>query len=124
MIVNPFFSPTVRLQTERGHHVIAHGPYRFMRHPGYFAMLIALPASAIALGSWLALIPTSAFVAVIVRRARIEDEFLMQNLFGYNSYASRVRVGIFPTVQAFGLHSPTHLPSTISTTGTKHGYRI
>jgi protein-S-isoprenylcysteine O-methyltransferase Ste14 len=33
MMVNPFFSPVVRLQTERGHRVIADGPYRFMRHP-------------------------------------------------------------------------------------------
>ena len=53
MIVNPFFSPVVRLQTERGHHVIAHGPYRFVRHPGYLAMLIALPTSALAIGPWL-----------------------------------------------------------------------
>jgi len=27
MLVNPFFSPVIRLQTERGHHVIAEGPY-------------------------------------------------------------------------------------------------
>lgn len=27
MIVNPFFSPVVRIQTERGHHLIAKGPY-------------------------------------------------------------------------------------------------
>src|SRR6185437_16558999 len=28
MIVDPFFSPVVRIQTERGHHLIAKGPYR------------------------------------------------------------------------------------------------
>jgi len=33
MVVNPFFSPVVRIQTERGHRVITDGPYRFMRHP-------------------------------------------------------------------------------------------
>src|SRR6266545_4897824 len=43
MIANPFFSPVVRIQTERGHHLIAKGPYRLMRHPGYFAMCIAVP---------------------------------------------------------------------------------
>jgi protein-S-isoprenylcysteine O-methyltransferase Ste14 len=31
MLVNPFFSPVVRLQTERGHPVIAEGPYQFVR---------------------------------------------------------------------------------------------
>jgi len=61
MIVNPFFSPALRIQAERGHAVIARGPYRFIRHPGYLAMLIAVPASALALGSWLALIPAFAF---------------------------------------------------------------
>ena len=68
MIVNPFFSPVVRLQTERGHRVIADGPYRFMRHPGYLAMMIYLPASALSIGSWLALIPASCFVLTMLRR--------------------------------------------------------
>ena len=80
MIVNPFFSPVVRIQTERGHHLIAKGPYRLMRHPGYFAMCIAVPTSALAIGSWLALAPAAGFVAVIFRRARVEDEFLVRNL--------------------------------------------
>jgi protein-S-isoprenylcysteine O-methyltransferase Ste14 len=49
MAVNPFFSPVVRIQSERGHHVVTKGPYRFVRHPGYLAMLIAMPTSAIAI---------------------------------------------------------------------------
>jgi protein-S-isoprenylcysteine O-methyltransferase Ste14 len=94
MIVNPFFSPTVRLQTERGHHVVANGPYKFMRHPGYFAMCIAVPASALAIGSWLALVPAAGFNLVIVRRAWLEDEFLTTNLAGYKTYATLVPSGI------------------------------
>jgi protein-S-isoprenylcysteine O-methyltransferase Ste14 len=35
MGVNPFFEKTVRIQRERGHHVIDSGPYRLVRHPGY-----------------------------------------------------------------------------------------
>ena len=76
MIVNPFFSPALRIQAERGHSVITRGPYRFLRHPGYLAMLIAVPASALAIGSWLALIPAFAFSAVIIRRTALEDCFL------------------------------------------------
>jgi protein-S-isoprenylcysteine O-methyltransferase Ste14 len=37
VIVNRFFSPVVRIQQERGHHLITSGPYRFVRHPGYAA---------------------------------------------------------------------------------------
>ena len=94
MIVNPFFSPVVRVQTERGHHLILTGPYRVMRHPGYFAMCIAVPTSALAIGSLLALAPAAGFVAVIFRRARLEDEFLSRNLPGYKKYAALVPSGL------------------------------
>lgn len=90
MIVNPFFSPVVRVQIEHCHHLIDNGPYRFMRHPGYFAMSISVPASALAIGSWLALVPAFAFVLLIQRRAQFEDEFLRKNLSGYVDYARRV----------------------------------
>ena len=33
LIENRFFSGTVRIQTERGHHVVSSGPYRIVRHP-------------------------------------------------------------------------------------------
>ena len=88
MIVNPFFSPVVRLQTEFGHRVIADGPYRFMRHPGYFAMLISIPASALAIGSFVALIPAIGFAWVIHQRTQIEDQFLKANLPGYRNIPS------------------------------------
>ncbi|MGH9397921.1 MAG: methyltransferase family protein [Terriglobia bacterium] len=96
MIVNHFFSPVVRIQAERGHHVITRGPYRWLRHPGYLAMLIAIPASALTIGSWLALIPAAGFCAVIVRRARMEDESLKRHLAGYIDYMARVPGGLFP----------------------------
>ena len=35
MIANRFFSVAVRIQNDRGHHVISGGPYRFVRHPGW-----------------------------------------------------------------------------------------
>jgi protein-S-isoprenylcysteine O-methyltransferase Ste14 len=94
MIVNPFFSPIVRLQPECGHRVIAAGPYRFMRHPGYLAMLISIPASALAIGSFIALIPAIGFAWVIHQRTRIEDQFLKANLPGYAEYTERVPAGL------------------------------
>ena len=100
MVVNPFFSPAIRIQSERGHCVVTRGPYRFLRHPGYLAMLLAIPASALAIGSWLALIPATGFCFVIVRRARREDEFLKWNLAGYMDYTERVRGGLCPSFSA------------------------
>jgi len=93
MIVNPFFSPVVRIQSERNHHLIATGPYQFIRHPGYLAMSISVPCSALAIGSWAALLPSCAFAVEILRRTRLEDNFLRANLPGYADYADRVPLG-------------------------------
>src|ERR1700730_18388960 len=93
MALNPFFSPGVRLQEERGHHVIDSGPYRYLRHPGDLAMLISIPTTAVSLGSCLALVPAMGFAVVIVRLAKIEYEFPKNNLPDYRTYANQVRGG-------------------------------
>jgi protein-S-isoprenylcysteine O-methyltransferase Ste14 len=99
-----------------------------MRHPGYFAMLISIPASALAIGSWLALFPALTFVLVVSRRARLEDEFLTGNLAGYRSYAKQIRRGLFPTVEDLRAFKPARISARISRlfrkAGSKHDYRI
>jgi isoprenylcysteine carboxyl methyltransferase (ICMT) family protein YpbQ len=50
--VNRFFEPGVRIQAERGHHVICTGPYALIRHPGYFAAVLLFIGTALSLGSW------------------------------------------------------------------------
>src|SRR6266536_1711501 len=57
MLQNRFFSPVVRIQTERGHHLITGGPYRWVRHPGYLGGAGSALCGAIGLGSWWALLP-------------------------------------------------------------------
>jgi protein-S-isoprenylcysteine O-methyltransferase Ste14 len=98
MLVNPFFSPEIRLQSEREHQLVTCGPYRLLRHPGYLAMLISVPASALAIGSWLALVPAAAFCLVILKRVRAEEEFLQKNLAGYCDYMRQVRGRLFPRI--------------------------
>jgi len=96
MAVNPFFSSAIRVQPERGHRVVTHGPYRAIRHPGYFAMLLNLPATAIALGSHAALIPAILCSVIILRRTFREDRFLREELPGYPAYMMMVRYRLFP----------------------------
>jgi len=91
MHANPFYSSVVRVQTERGHHTVATGPYRFMRHPGYAATLLAMLSGGVALGSWLAMLPVLGFVGLFIRRIRLEDRLLRQDLEGYAEYAQKVR---------------------------------
>ena len=40
MVANRFFSAVVRIQNDRGHHVIDRGPYGLVRHPGYAGMIL------------------------------------------------------------------------------------
>ncbi len=94
--VNRFFSPVVRIQTEHGYYLVTAGPYAFVRHPGYLGMCIAFPASAVALGSWLALIPAGACAFAALQRAALEDRYLLENLPGYRDYSEAVRYRLLP----------------------------
>ena len=98
MRVNRFFSPVVRIQTERGHHLVTGGPYRLIRHPGYLAALGTFPSGGLALGSWWSLAPLLGFVLLMLRRVLIEDKFLRENLGGYVGYAERVKYRLVPGV--------------------------
>ena len=49
---NTFFSEGVRIQAERGHHVISNEPYRWVRHPGYAGAILAQLGMPFLLGSF------------------------------------------------------------------------
>lgn len=96
MAANPFFSSAIRIQSERDHRVMTGGPYRLVRHPGYLAMAIIVPATALALGSLVALIPALLYSALILWRLRCEDQFLRKTLDGYSEYTGMVRHRLIP----------------------------
>lgn len=96
MTVNPFFSSAIRIQPERSHKLVTRGPYRFIRHPGYLAMAVIMPATTLALGSTLALVPALIYSAVILFRLQREDGFLTENLGSYAEYAESVRHRLIP----------------------------
>jgi protein-S-isoprenylcysteine O-methyltransferase Ste14 len=98
MSVNRFFSSVVRIQTERGHHVIDSGPYARVRHPGYVGMLLVSAVMPVAFGSWWAFLPGSLMVAFTLRRVWCEDRFLQIHLPGYREYADRVRSRLLPGI--------------------------
>ena len=66
MLVNRFFSRAVRLQPDRGQHVVTSGPYRQVRHPGYSGRLLLLLSIGRALGSWIAVVPMLLIVPFMV----------------------------------------------------------
>ena len=98
MRVNRFYSSVVRIQPDRGHQTIVDGPYRFVRHPGYAATLLAMFSGGIALGSWLAMVPVLGFAALFIRRTLLEDRMLQQELAGYAEYSQRVKYRLVPGI--------------------------
>lgn len=96
LTTNAFASSAVRIQAERDQHVITVGPYAFVRHPMYLAVLLVCLGSGLALGSWPAEVAFSAIVPLFVRRTLLEDDMLHAELPGYQTYARRVRWRVLP----------------------------
>lgn len=96
MMVNRFFSPVIRIQKDRGHHVIDQGVYGVIRHPGYAGMIPSMPFSGLALGSWLGFAIGLGYSALMLRRVLFEDAYLRSHLEGYREYAARVRYRLIP----------------------------
>ena len=96
--VNRHFEPSVRIQTDRDHHVITTGPYAFVRHPGYVSGAILVVGIALALGSLWALLPAALVGVVLVIRTNLEDATLQRELPGYAEFAARVRRKWIPGV--------------------------
>ncbi|HEY4123449.1 MAG TPA: isoprenylcysteine carboxylmethyltransferase family protein [Rhizomicrobium sp.] len=95
---NSFAEPVVRLQKDRGQHVIDTGPYALVRHPMYTSAIFYLFGMPLLLGSaWGFAIPPL-FIIGISLRAIAEENTLARELPGYTSYKERVRYRLIPHV--------------------------
>ncbi|OLC43182.1 MAG: hypothetical protein AUH43_21170 [Acidobacteria bacterium 13_1_40CM_65_14] len=98
MLTNRFFSSVIRIQDDRGHRVVDHGPYAVIRHPGYAGMIAGVPLMAIAVGSWWGFAAASLYALLILNRVAVEDRFLRANLPGYVEYTTRVTSRLLPGI--------------------------
>jgi protein-S-isoprenylcysteine O-methyltransferase Ste14 len=98
LMENRFFSGVVRIQKDRGHHVVSTGPYRIMRHPGYAGALWMYLATPIFMDSLWAFIPTILLVVVTVIRTSLEDRTLQEELPGYKEFTQKTRYRLFPGI--------------------------
>jgi protein-S-isoprenylcysteine O-methyltransferase Ste14 len=96
LIENRFFSGTVRIQTERGHHVVSTGPYRLVRHPGYAGGLLGFLFIPLLLDSAWAFVPAVLLGIVMVVRTALEDQTLQAELPGYKDFARKTRYRLLP----------------------------
>jgi protein-S-isoprenylcysteine O-methyltransferase Ste14 len=95
---NPYLSPAVRVQTERGQTVISTGPYRYVRHPMYATFIIFMVGTTLLLGSWYGLLLGLTLVIGIAFRAVQEERVLRAELPGYDRYIAKVKYRLIPYV--------------------------
>ena len=98
VISNTFFSAVVRIQKDRGHTVVSTGPYKYVRHPAYAAMILYYLMIPVVLSSLWALIPAGLLVCMTIIRTIFEDRTLQEELDGYKSYGKRVRYRLLPNI--------------------------
>ena len=98
LVENKFFSGVVRIQTDRGHHVVTTGPYRIVRHPSYAGALWTYLAMPILFDSLWAFIPAVLLLGVLVLRTSLEDRTLQAELPGYKEFTQKTRYRLFPGI--------------------------
>ena len=95
---NPFLSPAVRIQKERGQKVVSTGPYRHVRHPMYAGFIFYAIGTAFMLGSWLGFGFGLLLFGAVARRAVFEEQTLLRELPGYDGYMKSVRYRLIPRI--------------------------
>jgi protein-S-isoprenylcysteine O-methyltransferase Ste14 len=95
---NAYLSPVVRIQDDRGHTVVSTGPYHYVRHPMYAAIVVFVLGTSLLLGSWSGVLLGLIFVVLLARRAVLEERTLRAELPGYDQYMAQVKYRLIPYV--------------------------
>ena len=93
---NSYASRIIEVSSDQ--RVIDTGPYALIRHPMYTAVVLLYLLSPLALGSWLAMIPTLLLIPLIILRALDEEKTLARDLKGYKEYMQRVKYRMLPGI--------------------------
>jgi len=84
---------TVNVAIRTDHRLIDSGPYRYVRHPAYTAVLLVHLGTGLCMGNALSLIEmTVPLLATLVYRMRVEEQVLVAGLgTAYSDYMSRTK---------------------------------
>jgi protein-S-isoprenylcysteine O-methyltransferase Ste14 len=93
---NAFAAPVVKYQEERHQTVIDTGLYGIVRHPIYAGAIPLLIGMPLWLESYAATLLAGILIGLLGLRVFVEEEFLIRNLKGYDTYTERVRYRIIP----------------------------
>jgi protein-S-isoprenylcysteine O-methyltransferase Ste14 len=84
---------TFRVMTSADQPVIASGPYRFVRHPGYTGVLLVVIGAGLVNGNWVGLVGWTVLVTLpLLYRIHVEETALLSALGDrYRAYAAHHR---------------------------------
>jgi protein-S-isoprenylcysteine O-methyltransferase Ste14 len=98
LVTNPHAESSVRIQNDRGHTVIASGPYGFVRHPMYVGVAQLHQSMALILGSSWNLALAALITVLFLWRTALEDRTLRRELPGYEEYTTVTRYRLMPGI--------------------------
>jgi protein-S-isoprenylcysteine O-methyltransferase Ste14 len=90
--VSPFPKPV------DGAHLVASGPYRYVRHPMYTGIVIFTLGVGLAYANPAVLLSSVTFLVFFMAKTGREEEMLVDNVDGYRSYRTSVPWRIIPFV--------------------------
>ena len=93
---NTYLSRTIEVQENQT--VVDTGLYGIVRHPMYSATLLLFLSMPLVLGSLYAFIIFLAYPLIIVKRLKVEEEFLEKELKGYKEYKQKVKHRLIPFI--------------------------
>lgn len=81
----------IRPEPRAGGHLVVAGPYRWIRHPMYTAVLAVAAACALAIGSVWGWAGVLALAGVLVAKANVEARAMLAAHAGYGAYRARTK---------------------------------
>ena len=93
---NEYLSRTIEVQENQ--RVIDTGLYGVVRHPMYMSTVFLFLSMPLVLGSLISFVIMLAYIPIIAKRIRNEEEVLEEGLKGYLEYKNKVRYKVIPFI--------------------------
>ena len=93
---NTWLSRTIEVQEDQK--VIDTGLYGIVRHPMYMVTVFLFLAMPLVLGSVISFVIMLAYIPIIVKRIRNEEQVLEKDLPGYGDYMKKVKYRLIPFI--------------------------
>ena len=93
---NAYLSRTIEVKA--GQEVVDTGLYGIVRHPMYTATVFLFLAMPLILGSIPSFVIMLAYIPIIVKRIRNEEEVLDKELKGYKEYREKIKYRLIPHI--------------------------